>query len=145
MKHVTVSELENIASIVPREEVQPPMTRAERLQRWAELLDRYPDRRLATLSGTEYAGAYARAKMRADQSPISVAFEDARLRAEGLSDDSYGEAKRFFELTDWQLHDIVCHCYNGAKMPAAVASNYVRRAISGSGILAWARRFAIHR
>ena len=144
MKHVTVSELESIASIVPREEVQPQMTRAERLQRWAELLDQHPDRRLATLSGTEYAARAARAKMRADESPISVAFEDARLRAEGLSDDSYGEAKRFFELSDWQLHSIVCHCYNGAKMPAAVASGYVRRAIGGPGILAWARRFAIH-
>jgi hypothetical protein len=142
MKHITVSELESVASIV-LEEVGPAMSRAERLQRWAELLEREPDRRLAALSGTEHEPVNIRAKMRTSCSPISVAFEDARLRVEGLADDSYGEAKRFFELTDWQLHSIVCHCHHGSRMPAAVAARCVRAAIDGSGWLAWFRSFAM--
>jgi hypothetical protein len=49
--------------------------------------------------------------MRGDGSPISVAFEDPVLRAAGLENDNYGEAKRFFELTDGQLHEIICYCH----------------------------------
>jgi hypothetical protein len=52
--------------------------------------------------------AGARAAMRSDSSPISVAFADPVLRAAGLENDSYGEAKRFFKLTDRQLHKIIC-------------------------------------
>jgi hypothetical protein len=38
--------------------------------------------------------------LRATDSPISVAFADPILRAAGLKDDTYGEAERFFEITD---------------------------------------------
>ncbi len=38
--------------------------------------------------------------MRSDHSPVSVAFSDPVLRVAGLSDDTFGEAKRFFELED---------------------------------------------
>ena len=47
-----------------------------------------------------------------------MAFNDPVLRAAGLRDDSYGEAKRFFELTDRQLHWLVCYCHYGqSKLP----------------------------
>ncbi|MBP2238793.1 succinate dehydrogenase flavin-adding protein (antitoxin of CptAB toxin-antitoxin module) [Sinorhizobium kostiense] len=46
------------------------------------------------------------------------------LRAEGLSDDTYGEAKRFFELTDWQLHKIVCG--SGTTVRADTAAQWIR-------------------
>ena len=77
--------------------------------------------------------------MRSEGSPISVAFEDPILRAEGLENDSYGAAKRFFELTDWQLHEIVCHCFVGASMRSARAARYVRAAMNGREILAGLR------
>ena len=60
--------------------------------------------------------------MRADDSPISVAFEDAVLRAEGLSDDTYGEATRFFDLSNRELHNIVCYCHLGRTMTAETAA-----------------------
>ena len=69
--------------------------------------------------------------MRGAGSPITVAFEDPILRAEGLKDDTYGEAKRFFEMTDLQLHEIVCHCHVGATMHASRAAHRVRAAIRG--------------
>jgi hypothetical protein len=131
MKHQTLDQLQRIAEVHP-DRTRPAMTREERLERWAMLLEREPDRRLGSLPGTEYQPAETRATMRSFGSPISVAFEDPVLRAEGLRDDSYGEAKRFFELTDWQMHDIVCYCHHGMSMTAASAARFVRAAIGGA-------------
>jgi hypothetical protein len=69
--------------------------------------------------------------MRGDSSPISVAFEDPVLRATGLESDSYGEAKRFFELSDRQLHEIICYCHFGRTVNAATAARHIRAAITG--------------
>ena len=44
-------------------------------------------------------------EMRGDDTPISLAFRNPVLRASGMTNDTYGEAKRFFELSDGQLHD----------------------------------------
>jgi hypothetical protein len=68
--------------------------------------------------------------MRADGSPISVAFKDPVLRAAGLENDSYGEAMRFFELSDNQLHKIICYCHFGASVSAATAAHYLRKLIA---------------
>jgi hypothetical protein len=57
-----------------------------------------------------------------------------------LADDSYGEAKRFFELTDNQLHEIVCYCHVGASMQSSRAARCVRAAIDGRGFLAGLRQ-----
>lgn len=129
MQHKTLDELKSVAEI---ETGRVAMTREQRLRRWAELLERTPDRVLATLSGTEYQPIRKREAMRSAGSPLSVAFEDPVLRAEGLKSDTYGEAKRFFEITDWQLHEIVCYCHFGASMTAATAAQHVRAAIDRS-------------
>jgi hypothetical protein len=131
MKHSTLDQLQQVASVQFEQPPRPPMSRTERLEYWAELLESEPDRPLATLHGTEYQAPETRAAMRCAQSPISIAFNDPTLRAEGLKDDTYGEARRFFELSDWQLHEIVCHCHFGASMTAGVAARRVRSAIVG--------------
>ena len=128
MKHQTLEQLQNIAEI-RTEQVGPTLSRDERLRRWAELLERDPGRRLTTLGGTEYQPARIRDRMRGEQSPLTVAFEDPMLRVEGLRNDSYGEAKRFFELTDHQLHEIVCYCHVGEVMQSSRAALSVRAAI----------------
>ena len=69
--------------------------------------------------------------MRSDDSPISVAFEDPMLRAAGMKDDSYGEARRFFELTDGQLHEVICYCHLGETVSAATVARHVRAVLSG--------------
>lgn len=127
MRHQTLYQLQKVAKVTGKE--RPAMTRAERLERWAELLERQPDRRLATLHQTEYQPFGTRDTMRSDGSPISVAFADPVLRAEGLNGDSYGEARRFFELTDGQLHEILCYCHFGETVNAAAAAQYVREAL----------------
>ncbi|WP_192257896.1 hypothetical protein [Mesorhizobium silamurunense] len=144
MKHQTVDQLNAVAD-VHAEAAVLIASRGQRLERWAQLLEQDPGRRLMALAGTEYATPDVREKMRSTGSPITVAFEDPIFRAQGLKDDTYGEAKRFFELSDWQLHEVVCHCHVGANLPARWAASRVRAAISpGSGILAWLRGVFMH-
>lgn len=131
MKHQTLDQLQKVAE-VSTDGDRPAMTRAERLERWAQLLEAQPERRLATLHETEYQLLVTRAVMRSSGSPISVAFDDPVLRAEGMKDDSYGEAKRFFEISDHQLHEIVCYCHFGETVRAGTAARFVRHAASGN-------------
>jgi len=127
MRHQTLDQLHAVAEV---NTVQPVMSRAQRLTRWAQLLERDPSRLVTALARTEYRAPAERDVMRGDGSPISVAAADPILCDEGLKGDSYGEAKRFFELTDNQLHEIVCYCHVGAVMQASRAALSVRQAIA---------------
>jgi hypothetical protein len=126
MKHQTLDQLHAVAEVIT---AKPVMSRTQRLLRWVMLLEAEPSRLLTALTGTEYRAPADRNVMRGDGSPISVALADPILRDEGLKGDSYGEAKRFFELTDYQLHEIVCYCHVGAVMQASRAALSVRDAI----------------
>ncbi|WP_027168554.1 hypothetical protein [Mesorhizobium sp. WSM3224] len=141
MKHQTLDQLHAIADVKP---LVPLKTKAEKIERWAELLDRNPLRCLTALTGTEYLYPSMRAEARAPGSPLTVAFEDPLLRASGLQSDTYGEARRFFELSDWELHEIVCSCHAGATMQASWAAGRVRRIITGNRIFAWLRSRIMH-
>ncbi|TPI76735.1 hypothetical protein [Mesorhizobium sp. B2-8-9] len=143
MKHQTSYELQSVA-VVDRLGLIPLATRTQRIERWAELLERNPLRCLSALTGTEYVDPEVREKVRADGSPLAVAFDDPLLRAAGLQSDTYGEAKRFFELSDWQLHDVVCSCHTGATMQASWAAARVRRIVKGNRIIAWLRSRLTH-
>jgi len=131
MKHHALQEIQTVAEVnLDYPHPLPAMTRRERLERWAKLLESRGSEALSTLEGTEYQPAKERAIRRADNSPVSVAFADPVLREAGLGDDSYGEAKRFFELSDNQLHKLVCHCHFGATVNASTAAHYVRALIA---------------
>ena len=130
MQHQSIKELQIVAE-AGLSEVFLPMTRAQRLERWAELLEREPRRILAALPGTEHMSPENRELARCVKSPISVAFADPHLRLQGMQSDTYGEAKRFFELSDRLLHNIVCYCHVGATMQAGRAARCVRQAIQG--------------
>ncbi|MFC3204684.1 hypothetical protein [Aquamicrobium soli] len=139
MKHQTLEQLHAVAEVQPTP-APLGMTRNQRLERWSELLTRDPKRMLTTLEGTEHRPMRTRVSMRAEGSPITVAFQDDVLREEGLANDSYGEAKRFFELTDNELHEIVCSCHVGATMQASRAAHRVRGAIRGGSVMQRLRR-----
>ena len=130
MKHQTLEQLQVVAE-VDQGYSRQTMSRTERLERWAQLLEWNPERRLSTLHQTEYQTASAREIMRGDETSISVAFQDPVLRAAGLKSDSYGEAKRFFELTDGQLHEVICYCHFGATVSAATAARHIRGVLAG--------------
>ena len=64
--------------------------------------------------------------------PLSLRVDGVAY--EGLAGDTYGDAKRFFELSDWQLHDVVCHCHHGSEMTAKIAAQRIRRIVGGGGL-----------
>ncbi|TGS10203.1 hypothetical protein EN852_027515 [Mesorhizobium sp. M2E.F.Ca.ET.209.01.1.1] len=142
MKYQTLEELNAVAEVEPS---FPAMTRTQRLEHWAMLLERNPERCIVAFPGTEYMTLDVRHKGQCVGSALSIAFADPVLRAQGLKDDTYGEAKRFFELAEWQLHAIVCHCHVGATMKAGWAAVQVRSAIDKDSKLFSKLREAIAR
>jgi hypothetical protein len=129
MEHKTLAELERTAETTPI-----PLTRTERLQRWAAALAKHGPARLNSLLRTEYVAPAALAAVRADNSPLSVAAEDPALRVAGLKNDTFGEAMRFFELSEHELHRIVCYCHYGETMSAEEAAHRVRAMASAGRI-----------
>src|SRR3954463_3497914 len=125
MKHTPVSEISRVADVhaIP---LKPPLTRVQRLERWAEALGREPDRVLTSLEGIEWKAEDERGAMRADFSALTVAFEDPVLRAEGLASDRLGDAVTFFRLTDDEAHFALCSCAYGRTMQAGLAALRVR-------------------
>ena len=124
MKYANLDDLHAVAAVTIRP--ARPLTRAERLTRWADILGQRGTERLTTLGGTEYEMPTTRAEMRAPNSALSLAFADPLLRADGLEDETYGAAKRYFALSDWQLHDVICHCHFGATASAIATSRRIR-------------------
>jgi hypothetical protein len=102
------------------------LTRSQRLERWALALEKLGDTPLNTLRETEHERYHVRLQMREDNSPLTVAFEEPVLRSAGLKDDTFGEAARFFSLSDWELHTILCYCHFGATVSARQVATRVR-------------------
>lgn len=121
---------ENIraAEVMPNWLAARPMSKAGRLRCWAAALDRQGDRQLNTLFQLEYLPTARRAQLRADDSLLSVAFADPRLRAEGLAGDTMGDAVAFFGVGERELHDIVCFCHHGPTISARTAAAQIRNA-----------------
>jgi hypothetical protein len=128
MKHQTTVRLLEIAEVKPAPQV---LTRRERLERWAALLDRDPAARLRTLDAIEWHPKAGRASMRADGSPLTVAYNDPVLRAAGLNSDTLGDAMRFFELSEHQAHRVVCSCMHGRMIEGQTAAATIRAISAG--------------
>lgn len=124
MEHKTLHELRGVARTAPI--VVQTMSRRARLEHWAKLLDREPQRPLAALTRVESRPRAARPLLRVDNSPLSLAWNDPMLRAEGLASDLLGDAMRFFELSPRQAHYLVCDCYYQGSMTAGRVASRIR-------------------
>ncbi len=124
MEHKPLSELSHVADLKPSQ--VPVLSKRERLDRWAELLEREPDRLLRTLDEIEWKPKAVRLAMRADDSALSVAFSDPVLRTAGLTSDRFGDAVAFFEISEHDAHIVLCSCHGGAIMRAEEAARRVR-------------------
>src|ERR671910_1782769 len=102
------------------------MSRRDRLERWAELLAQQPERRLRAIGGTEFGTRRERRAKRAGDSPLTVAFEDPVLRAEGLRGDRVGDAVDFFNLSEGDVHHLVCYCHFGQTVSAGAVAARLR-------------------
>lgn len=128
MEHRPVEQLRLIADV--RIGGHSFLSRRERLERWAECLAADPKRRLKSLGEIEFTPKAERYAMRADNSPLTVAFQDPVLRAEGLQSDQFGEAMAFFELSERQAHRLLCSCMNGWSMDAGATARKVHKLAS---------------
>ena len=118
----------NLEQIAREADVHPivGMSRRERLERWAKLLAQQPERGLCAIEGTEFGTRRERRAKRADGSPITVAFEDPVLRAEGLGGDRVGDAVDFFELPERDVHHLICYCHHGHTVSAGAVAARLR-------------------
>jgi hypothetical protein len=64
--------------------------------------------------------------LRDDQSPLTVAFNDPLLRAEGLKSDRFGDAIHFFQLTQWEAHELLCDCHYIGPITSAMIARRAR-------------------
>ncbi len=143
MKLKTLEELKQVA------EVHHPlkrdrMSKRQRLERWAEVLELAPQRHLRSLYETEYASRRQRHALREDNSPLTVAFQDPVLRDEGLESDRYGDALKFFELSGSELHHIVCYCHHGPTMAPRAVATRVRSAAGRTERKSFVRRMILY-
>jgi hypothetical protein len=125
MEHKPVDKLRSVAEV--HEFKQGFLSRRERLERWAELLERQPKRRLRSLGEIEFTPEEKRPELRSDESPLTVAFEDPVLRADGLKSDKLGDAMEFFDLSERSAHRLLCSCMNGWSMEAGSTARKVHR------------------
>jgi hypothetical protein len=127
MEYKTLGELAGQADVrLEPAFISKPLTKHERLERWAMLLARQPERQLSSVEEIEYGTVRQQEAKRADDSALSVAFADPVLREQGLESDRVGDAARFFELSHWEMHQLVCSCHYGRTMSAGTAALRVR-------------------
>jgi hypothetical protein len=125
MEHRPLSELSTVADVkVPKQ--TPALSKRERLDRWIELLERDPDRVLRTLDEIEWKPKAERLAMRADNSALTIAYADPVLRAEGLASDRFGDAVKFFDISEHDAHIVLCSCHGGESRRAEEAARRVR-------------------
>ncbi len=123
MEYRTSAELKDLAEVIRPQE----LSRKERLDRWALALEERRGSRLRTLRETEYKPVKERSALQQENSPLTVTFEDPVLRSAGLTSDRFGDGARFFGLSHWQLHDLVCDCHFGETVAAEAVAARMRR------------------
>ena len=125
---MTYVEIESASSLPLAESRQQrirPTVRQRRLQRLAEILDQHDDT-VPLLSRMEYAPWNERPYLRADRSPLTIAFEDEGFRREGLSGDRLGDVIGFFELTDREAHHLLCYCHYASSVTSKMVAERAR-------------------
>jgi len=132
MLHQGLEELRLKADVVSLEAERPRMTRGQRLERWATVLEQHPGP-LTPLVRVEAYPLAERKPLRGDGTPVALAFSDPVLRADGLAGDTFGDACSYFELSNGKAHRLLCDChYLGTMTGTKVAANV--RAVAKGGL-----------
>lgn len=128
MEHKTFDDIRRVATVSPIE--TRVMSRRERLERWARLLEQSPSQWLSPLRRVEFMPKHESAALRCDNSPLSVAFADPVLREEGLASDRYGDIRAFFDLSSRQAHYLLCDCYYQGAMTSGMVAHRIRSIVN---------------
>lgn len=124
MQHQDLDRIRGVKSLDPM--FGKKLTRSERLNRWADLLDAQAGRPLRALEDVEYVSPGVRRELRKDDSPLTLAFSDQVLRTDGLASDRLGDAMDYFGLSERQAHWLLCDCHYGGRMTASEVAARVR-------------------
>ena len=130
MEHKTLDDLQGAARILGTE--IPKMTRREKLERWAMLVEREGQSLLTPLRRVEFMPESERQDLREDNSPLSVAAKDPVLSEEGLKSDTLGDGVGFFELATGEAHYLLCDCHYQGNMAAERVADRIRTIASHS-------------
>lgn len=133
MKYERIGELESKAAVFSSETNARKLSRRERIERWATLLEQHQGR-LVPFHRTEYLSPEARKALRADNSPLALAFNDPVLRDDGLSSDTLGEGISYFVLSEQKAHRLLCDCHYAGTMTGKQVASRLRSA-AGPGLI----------
>jgi hypothetical protein len=128
MEHKSVEVLRGLAEV--RFEPPAPLSRKERLEAWAKALDRQGAAPVRLFHQLEFMPRAEWGPLRVEGSPLTIAFNDPLLRAQGLQSDRLGDALAFFDLSEREAHRLLCSCMHGAAMTASRAAGLVRQLAS---------------
>ena len=103
-----------------------PMSRRNRLERWASVLERSELANLTPFRDVEFLSPAEREQLRAANSPLTLAYQDPTLRRAGLGSDGFGDGAAFFRLSRLQAHRILCSCGYFGTMRASEVARRVR-------------------
>ena len=128
MEYKPLSEIQTVAYVTRGWGAAKKMSRRERLERWAILLEQDPTRHLKPLVRVEFLPRREREMLRRDESPLTVAYADSMLREQGLTSDCLGAAMDFFDLSDREAHYLLCDCHyhGGMTMTPDTVSKRIR-------------------
>ncbi|HZT18277.1 MAG TPA: hypothetical protein VFA23_02680 [Dongiaceae bacterium] len=124
MQYRSMGELRTVARLARVD--RPVMSRRDRLNRWAMLLEQQRDRQLTPLTEIERVPYPTRLELEAEGSALAVAYADPVLREEGLVGKKLGDAMRFFALSTIDAHYLLCSCYQHETMTAAAVATRIR-------------------
>jgi hypothetical protein len=98
------------------------MSRREKLERWATVLEDCGATSLRPFHDLEFIAARDQDGLRVANSPLAVAYRDPLLRQSGLGSDRFGDGVEFFGLSRRQAHRVLCSCgYLGTMRGTEVA------------------------
>ena len=138
MEHRTSAELKGLADVIHPQK----LSKKELLERWALALEQRKGARLRTLK---------RDRIQTSEGTVGSATRelpaDRSLRgpgaAVGWSHERYiRRSPRFFGLSHWQLHEVVCNCHFGETVASEAVAARVRR-LSGRSFATFAYGYAI--
>ena len=89
---------------------KPVMTRREKLLRFAAIVRSNRDRPFYLYHNLEGYNPEQLNSIGLGESAFAAAAADPILRDAGLTGNSVGDAQRFFELSQHELHEFSCNC-----------------------------------
>lgn len=138
MRHRTLDEVTQVATITPLHTPPSREVRRERLRRLASVLERY-EGPIRLLSQIEHVPLQVRRQLRAEFSPLALAFQDDALRREGLVSDRLGDGMSFFGLSQRQAHHLFCDCHYGAAITSRTVARRVRATAERKSLTEWSQ------